>query len=170
MRKNWDSSKKNTPQAYIILIELLLTASWGFYVLAYRALGALGDIVKPFSWVLKWMWARKKDWQKDIKDSVSVYLSILYMLIKHIVGTIVDIAIPKPKKGDIFGFIKNIARTVLIFSLTLLITGALAIYSLPMSSVVETVMRKLIEFFIKEIFGIFLSLIIVSISVPYAGD
>ena len=163
--KESKENKKNIPEATIILIELLLTASWGLYVLAYRA---LGELVKPFSWVLKWMWARKKDWESDIKDSHTVYLTMIYLLIRYVVGVVVDAIIPKTT--GFFAFLTEILRNVLKISITIILTAAAALYSLPISTIVDSVILIFIKFFIKEIFGIGLSLVIESLSVPYAGD
>ena len=95
---------------------------------------------------------------------------MIYLVIKHLVGKLVDGLIPEPKPGNIFGFLVEIARNVLKISLTLIITALLVAPSGAISPVVEMVIKKFIEFFIKEIFNIVLSLVIVSLSVPYSGE
>ncbi|MBY9008484.1 MAG: hypothetical protein KGD74_01300 [Candidatus Lokiarchaeota archaeon] len=164
--KEMKDNEKNVPSAIIIILELLLTASYGLYVLAYKV---LGDFVKPLSWVLEWMWSKKREWAGDIKGTPAIFLTIIYLVIKYLVGKLVDKLVPKPSPGNIFGFLVEIARNVLKISLIIIITAIIAVYSGPVSSVVEMVIRKLVEFFIAEIFGIVLSLVVVSLSVPYSA-
>ena len=165
--KEMKDNKKNWPKASIIIIELLITGAYGLYVLAYNAFGKL---LTPISWVLEWLWGKKREWAGDIEGSPAIYLTVVYLMIKFAVRWLVDILIPKPDPGNIFGFLVEIARNILIVSLTIIGTVAIAAISGPVSSIFSMVVRKIVEFFIAEIFGIVLAVVTVTISVPYSAE
>jgi len=165
--KEMKDNKKNWPKASIIIIELLITGAYGLYVLAYNKFGKL---LTPISWVLEWLWGKKREWSGDIEGSPAIYLTVVYLMIKFAVRWLVDILIPKPDPGNIFGFLIEIARNILIVSLTVIGTVAIAAISGPVSSIFSMVVRKIVEFFIIEIFGIVLSVVTVTLSVPYLAE
>ncbi|MHA2289699.1 MAG: hypothetical protein ACXABG_13020, partial [Promethearchaeota archaeon] len=76
----------------------------------------------------------------------------------------------KPKKDDIFGFLKEIARTALKISLTILAAALFYKFIAPFSGLVQAIIIGLVDFYIYKMFEHVMPIFLDSIEVPYEGE
>ena len=153
---------------YIIVFELLITAGYGFYYHLKGLLGEFSILLLPFKWFLSWLWGVKRVKAGEIAGAASPARALKFVIIRELVNLGVDFLIPKPKKGDIFGFLKEIARTVLKVSLTIIILAGF-VYWGTYELMVTTVIMGLVDLFLYRIFEYVMPIFLESIEVPYEG-
>ena len=151
------------------MVEFLILAAYGFYYNLKKFLGAFGWLASPFSWFLSWLWGKKREKEGELAGAPNPYLALMYVIAREVVNIVVDLAIPKPKPGDFFGFLKEIARTVIKVSFTLLFLGITLAASSSVGMMVTTVIIGIIDLFIYRIFEYVMPLFLDSIEVPYKG-
>jgi hypothetical protein len=93
----------------------------------------------------------------------------MWVVIREVVNWAIDEAIPKPKPGNIFGFLIEIARTILKVTITLVLLGAFMLAFSSWSMIVTAVIAGLVDLILYRIFEYVMPLFLDSIEVPYKG-
>ena len=157
---------KSWKKPYIIMLEFLITMGYGFY---YNLKKVLGIYAYPLSWVLSWLWSVKRELEGEIAGAPHKGLAFMWVVIREVVNWAIDEAIPKPKPGNIFGFLIEIARTILKVTITLVLLGVFMLAFSSWSMIVTTVIVGLVDLFLYNIFEYVMPIFLDSIEVPYKG-